>query len=357
MRDVTILLDRDQPDTRVLSRFWTVFSCRDGAVAPVTRARRAGGRIVYAHPDPVCEDLGAVALRVEPLRRVAPDQAERILADGAAPGARIVSSADLRPAALFERLGAQLMEDAAAFAAPPYARYAGGVGVHVTGEVWAHPESRIGPGVVLEADEGPIIVDAGARLGGYTFVRGPAYIGPGAHIDGARLTGPVVIGRACRIGGEVDTSVVGDFSNKHHEGFLGHSLVGRWVNLGALTTTSDLKNNYGAVRLRAPDARGALCEIATGRIKFGAIVSDCVKTAIGSQLNTGSILDAGANLFGAKPTPPYMKPFSWGPDGVYRLDRFLADCATIFARRGQTPDDAFCARARRLWTQTYGEGA
>lgn len=217
-----------------------------------------------------------------------------------------------------------------------------------------HPSSDIQPGCVIDTSDGPVIIDKGARISRLSHLAGPLYIGENARIDSAHLCGPVVIGRECRIGGEIERSIFNDYSNKHHEGFVGHSIVGEWVNLGALTTTSDLKNNYGQIRLESAApwcGRPELHRYDTGEIKFGSIISEFVKTAIGTMINTGSVLDIGSNVFGDRPAK-YLPAFSWGADSaaLYDPDRFLSDAQTIAARRKVTLDDARIATLRHVRT-------
>jgi UDP-N-acetylglucosamine diphosphorylase/glucosamine-1-phosphate N-acetyltransferase len=132
--------------------------------------------------------------------------------------------------------------------------------------------------------------------------------------------------------GEIEDSVVLGYSNKAHDGFLGHAYLGRWVNLGALTTNSDLKNNYGPIRVWTP--RG---EVDTGLTKLGCMLGDHVKTGIGVMLNTGTVIGAGSNVFGAVQPPKYVPPFRWGSGNAleaYGLDRFLGTARTVMERRG-----------------------
>ena len=190
---------------------------------------------------------------------------------------------------------------------------------------------------MIDTSEGPVIIDKGAKISRLSYLAGPVYVGENARIDSAHLVGPVVIGRECRIGGEVECSIFNDYSNKHHEGFIGHSIVGEWVNLGALTTTSDLKNNYGQIRLESAApwcGRPELHRYDTGEIKFGSVISEFVKTAIGTMINTGSVLDIGSNVFGDRPAK-YLPAFSWGAasESLYDPDRFISDAQTIAARR------------------------
>jgi UDP-N-acetylglucosamine diphosphorylase/glucosamine-1-phosphate N-acetyltransferase len=153
-------------------------------------------------------------------------------------------------------------------------------------------------------------------------------VGRGSTILGGSV-GEVSIGPVCRIHGEVEASVVLGYSNKAHDGFLGHAYLGCWVNLGAMTTNSDLKNNYGNVRLWTPEG-----DVDTGERKLGCLLGDHVKTAIGTLLNTGTVVEAGSNLFGAAQPPKYVPPFSWGAEGTYALEKFLATAALVMGRRG-----------------------
>ncbi len=196
--------------------------------------------------------------------------------------------------------------------------------------LYIHQDSSIYPHVVFDVSSGPIIVDKNVKISPFSFLEGPLYIGPNTHIDNARITGGCIIGTNCRIGGEIENSIICDFSNKHHEGFLGHSFVGHWVNIGALATTSDLKNNYGLVKLNINDSH-----INTGTIKFGSILGDFVKVGIGTMLNTGTVIDIGSTIVNSR-VNGYIKPFTWA-DGIsrYRLDKFINDTKKIMARRNQ----------------------
>ncbi len=208
-------------------------------------------------------------------------------------------------------------------------------------ELYLHKSCQLAPYSVLDTRSGPIVLDAEVEVLPFCYLQGPVYAAPKARLE--RLRGSsLVLGRAVRAGGEIQNSLIGDFSNKCHEGFLGHSIVGNWVNLGALTTTSNLKNNYGLVRLQVPAKHrpepGEKClTIATERMKLASLIGDHVKTAIGSMLGTGTILDCASNVFGAF-IPKYLPPFSWGSAGeLYELDRFLSDSKKIAARRMQKP--------------------
>jgi glucose-1-phosphate thymidylyltransferase len=193
-----------------------------------------------------------------------------------------------------------------------------------------HQDANIYPNVVFDVSSGPIVIDKDVKITPFSYLEGPLYIGPQSRIDNARITGGCIIGTSCRIGGEVENSIICDYTNKHHEGFLGHSFVGHWVNIGALATTSDLKNNYGIVKLNINEKI-----INTNAIKFGSIIGDFSKIGIGTMLNTGSVLDIGSNIVVSR-FSGYSNPFTWLENkNKYRLDKFISDTKKIMGRRNQ----------------------
>jgi len=176
---------------------------------------------------------------------------------------------------------------------------------------------------------GAVVVDQGAEVRSGTRLEGPIYVGPGTRVLGGFLRGSV-FGPECRVRGEISTSVFLGYANKSHDGFVGHSVIGHWVNLGAGTTTSNLKNTYGPVRLEVDGER-----IETGRLNLGSLVGDHAKTAIGTMLATGTVISAGANVFGPPSAPKYIPPFAWGCSGAERMseDGFLRVAERVMARR------------------------
>ena len=198
--------------------------------------------------------------------------------------------------------------------------------------------ARVEPGVVFDVRHGAIVLEqhvyvrAGARLDG------PLYVGPGSELLGGPI-GSSAIGPRCKVRGEVTSSVFLGYANKAHEGFLGHSVIGRWANLGAGTTTSNLKNTYGAIRLETPDTR-----IETGRQFLGSLVGDHAKTAIGTLFSTGSVVGVGANVFGAPGVPKTIPAFAWGLGGERQsLDGFLTTARRVMPRRAVEVTDAVAA--------------
>jgi UDP-N-acetylglucosamine diphosphorylase/glucosamine-1-phosphate N-acetyltransferase len=210
-------------------------------------------------------------------------------------------------------------------------------GAHVLSpsSVAIHPTARVAPTCVLDGAQGPIVVERDAVLEPHTYVMGPCWIGAGTHVLGGKLGGGVSLGPTCRVAGEIEESIFQGYANKRHHGFVGHSIVGAWANLGALTTTSDLKNNYGDVRVTMFGVAHA-----TKESKVGAFVGDHVKTGIGTLLTTGAVLGPAANLFaGGTMSPKELPAFAWW-DGAtlstYEIERFVATARIVCARRGRT---------------------
>ena len=162
--------------------------------------------------------------------------------------------------------------------------------------------------VVLDAENGPIYIGAGAEIHPFTRIEGPCYIGPGSVLFGAKCRAGNSIGPMCRIGGEIEGTIIQGHSNKYHDGFLGHAYVGQWVNLGALTTNSDLKNDYSEVKISL-DGR---TQIPTGSNKVGALIGDHARTSIGTLLNTGAFVGAMTVLVaGGRLMPKFIPSFTW----------------------------------------------
>jgi UDP-N-acetylglucosamine diphosphorylase/glucosamine-1-phosphate N-acetyltransferase len=182
-------------------------------------------------------------------------------------------------------------------------------------------------------------------------ILGPAFIGDGSVVRAcAAIYGGTSIGPVCKVGGEVQSSVLQSHSNKQHGGFLGHSFVGSWVNLGAATNNSDLKNNYGDVRVELDGE-----SIDTGSASVGATIGDHSKTAIGTLLNTGTVVGIFCSVFADGFPPKSIPSFSWGtPDGFVRYDVDMAvDTATrVMARRGVEMTPALERRIREIFTAT-----
>jgi UDP-N-acetylglucosamine diphosphorylase/glucosamine-1-phosphate N-acetyltransferase len=167
--------------------------------------------------------------------------------------------------------------------------------------------------VVIDAEHGPVYLDEGVEVHPFTRIEGPCYVGKKSILLGAKCREGNSIGPMCRIGGEVEESIIHGFSNKYHDGFLGHAYVGEWVNLGALTTNSDLKNDYGDVEVIL-DGR---TPIKTGSVKVGALIGDHTKTSIGTLLNSGAYVGAMALIMTTgKPLQKFIPDFAWLIEGI-----------------------------------------
>ncbi len=202
------------------------------------------------------------------------------------------------------------------------------------GSLWIAPSAKIEPMVVADTTLGPVIIDEHAVVSAFTRLEGPCYIGPRSQIFGAKIRGGTSIGPQCRVGGEVEASILHGYSNKYHDGFLGHSYVGAWVNLGAGTQNSDLRNDYGEVMV----PMGGM-SVHTGMNKVGCFLGDHTKTGLGTLLNTGTIVGAFCNLLPAGSfAPKYVPSFtSWWNGSLreaFTLDQLLATAEIAMPRRG-----------------------
>jgi UDP-N-acetylglucosamine diphosphorylase/glucosamine-1-phosphate N-acetyltransferase len=207
-------------------------------------------------------------------------------------------------------------------------------GAHLVqpGQIHIAPGARVKPGVVLDAEEGPIHIDRDALVQPNAAVEGPCYIGPGSIIrPGASIRGGTSIGPVCKVGGEIDGSIIHGYTNKQHDGFLGHSYVAEWINLGADTVTSDLKNTYGTIRVFINGVG-----VETGQHFIGSIIGDHSKTGIGTILPTGCVIGVAANVFTQRPLPKFIPSFAWLTDeGMtgYRVEKAVQIARTVMLRR------------------------
>ncbi len=181
-------------------------------------------------------------------------------------------------------------------------------------DVFIAPGVQVHPMVVIDTTGGPVYIDADAEIHPFTRIEGPCYIGKRSILLGAKCREGNTIGPVCRVGGEIEESIIQGYSNKYHDGFLGHAFVGEWVNLGALTTNSDLKNDYSSVEVILDGKR----PIPTGSPKVGSLIGDHTKTSIGTLLNTGAYVGAMSIIVGTgKPLPKFIPSFVWYLDGHF----------------------------------------
>jgi UDP-N-acetylglucosamine diphosphorylase / glucose-1-phosphate thymidylyltransferase / UDP-N-acetylgalactosamine diphosphorylase / glucosamine-1-phosphate N-acetyltransferase / galactosamine-1-phosphate N-acetyltransferase len=190
--------------------------------------------------------------------------------------------------------------------------------------------AEIEPHVMVDLTGGPVLVRTGTVIQSFTRLIGPCYVGEHCTITTDRIAGSS-IGEHSKVHGEMSSSIVLGHANKSHDGFVGHSYLGRWVNLGAGTITSNLKNTYGPVQLWTPYG-----PVSTGLTFLGTMFGDYAKTGIGARLTTGTVVGAGANIFGTAPTGKFVPPFAWGdaaPYETFAFDKFLDVAERQMARR------------------------
>tara|TARA_A100001015_G_scaffold202270_1_gene225895 strand:+ start:185 stop:1438 length:1254 start_codon:yes stop_codon:yes gene_type:complete len=191
--------------------------------------------------------------------------------------------------------------------------------------------------VLIDARKGPVIIEQNVSIQSHSRLEGPLYIAEGATIKSGTILSNSSIGKYCKIGGEVHSSIFHSYSNKSHTGFCGHSIIGEWVNMGAGTTISNLKNNYGTVRIGHK-------KLDTGQQFCGAIVGDHVKLGIGTLLNCGTRVGLGSSLTGTMIHTGDIPLFSWGEASryeIHKLEKFLTMVSRMTARRNYVLNDRF----------------
>jgi len=197
------------------------------------------------------------------------------------------------------------------------------------------PQAELEPFVSINANNGPVIVEAGVKIQSFTRLEGPCFIGEQTQLFRANIREETSIGPVCRIGGEIEGSIIHGFANKYHDGFLGHSYVCSWVNLGALTTNSDLKNDYSNVKIPLGQQY-----LDTGDRKIGCFIGDHAKTAIGTLFNTGSNVGVMAMVLPAgklcpKHIPSFCRLWHGRLDDECNFDAACQTAATAMGRRNQ----------------------
>lgn len=188
---------------------------------------------------------------------------------------------------------------------------------------------------ILNATSGPIYLAKNAEIMEGCIVRGGLALGESSALKmGAKIYGATTLGPHCKVGGEVNNSVIIGYSNKGHDGFLGNSALGEWCNLGADTNNSNLKNNYDEVKAWSyVDGRFAK----TGQQFCGLIMGDHSKSGINTMFNTGTVVGVSANVYGAGFPRNFIASFTWGgPQGTmeYRIDKALDTADRMMKRRG-----------------------
>jgi UDP-N-acetylglucosamine diphosphorylase/glucosamine-1-phosphate N-acetyltransferase len=206
-------------------------------------------------------------------------------------------------------------------------------------DVFLEPGAKV-ECAILNAQTGPIYIGKDAEVMEGSVIRGPFSLGEHATLKlGTKIYGATTIGPQSKVGGEVSNSVIFGYSNKAHDGFLGNSVIGEWCNLGADTNNSNLKNNYGQVKLWN---YGVNDYVSTGLTFCGLIMGDHSKCGINTMFNTGTVVGVNANIFGAGFPATHVPSFSWGGSegGVtYKLPNAFEVASRVFERRGMIFDE------------------
>ena len=215
--------------------------------------------------------------------------------------------------------------------------------------LWVHETARIDPYTVFDTTNGPIILGPNVWVQPFSRIEGPCAIGADSQLFRANLRGCVSIGPNCRIGGEVEAAIVHGHSNKYHEGFLGHAYIGEWVNLGAITSNSDLRNDYGEVFVPLQGD-----PVPTGQAKVGCFIGDHTRTGMGSMLNTGTAIGVMCNILPAGILLPKHVPsftaVSYGRVAPgFALEKLFETARTVMSRRGKS----FGECEEQLYTTLY----
>lgn len=222
------------------------------------------------------------------------------------------------------------------------------------GLIHIEEDAVVEAGCVLDAGGGPIYIGPGARVMAGSVLRGPVAVCRESVIKaGAKIYGDTTIGPVCKVGGEVNNCIFHSYSNKAHDGFAGNSLFGQWVNFGADTNTSNLKNNYSEIRITDWSSRE---EMETGQQFLGAIIGDHTKTAINTQLNTGTVCGVCCNIFSGDFPPKFIPSFSWVGSNViqpYHLNRAFEAMETMMARRDVELSEDYREMMRKIFREEH----
>lgn len=203
---------------------------------------------------------------------------------------------------------------------------------------------------ILNASTGPIYIGKDAEVMEGSIVRGPFALCEHSTLKlGAKIYGPTTIGPYCKVGGEVNNSVIFGYTNKAHDGFLGNAVIGEWCNIGANSNNSNLKNNYADVKLWNYEKERF---VNTGLTFCGLIMGDHSKCGINTMFNTGTVVGVNANIFGSGFPRNFVPSFSWGGASgftTYKIEDAIDVAARVFERRGLVFDE----KEKDILTQVF----
>ncbi len=227
-------------------------------------------------------------------------------------------------------------------------------GAHILGDVIIEEGATVYPGVVIDGLEGPVVIAKDAVIMPNATILGPSYIGEKSRIKvGAKIYEGTSIGPVCKIGGEVEETIIQGYSNKQHDGFLGHAYIGEWVNLGADTNNSDLKNNYSSVKIFIDGEW-----INTGEMFVGLMMGDHSKSGINTMFNTGSVVGFSSNIYGGDFPPKFIPSFAWGgSEGfvTYKFDKAVETARRVMGRRKVKLTEAYRRMMEKIYEITSDE--
>jgi len=230
-------------------------------------------------------------------------------------------------------------------------------GVMILGEqgVAIHPDAVVMPGVILNSELGPVVIEENATIRPGSIITGPAYIGPGSTVlEQANIKPNTAIGPVCKVAGEIGGTIFQGYANKAHAGHLGDSWIGEWANLGADTTNSNLLNTYAEINARA--SKNSKME-KTGETFLGVTMGDHAKTAIGTRIMTGAIVGTGVMYAASGAMTGTIDAFAWITDAgekSFRLGKFVDISMSVMGRRGITQSQAYSRRLTILHEQVTG---
>ncbi len=278
------------------------------------------------------------------LQAVSPVTVDDCVADWvqALPGVEAGGHVVRRPWELVDLNAAQITADFAAACDPTTAGFhpAGFAVVGPADRLYLHPSARIDPMVVADTTAGPVWIGEGAVVTAFTRLEGPCAVGPHTQLFGAKVKTGTTLGPHCRVGGEVEASILLGYANKYHDGFLGHSYLGEWVNLAAATGTADLRCDYKPVTVKI---NGEV--VSSGRLKVGSIFGDHARTGLGVLLDAGTVVGPFAAVLPSGRLAPRVVPglARTGPEGTTPapdLEELFATADRAMRRRGRelTPE-------------------
>ncbi|MBK8662888.1 MAG: transferase [Ignavibacteriales bacterium] len=218
--------------------------------------------------------------------------------------------------------------------------------------IYIHETARIMPGAVIDATDGPVFINSDAIVYPNAVIEGPVCIGKGTKVkSGASIYHGVTVGKVCKVGGEIEGNIISPYTNKQHSGFMGHAYIGSWVNIGADTNNSDLKNNYGTVKITVNGE-----QIDSGQQFLGLIMGDHSKTAINTMFNTGTVVGFSSNIFGPGFPSKSIPSFAWGGADMmttYDIEKSIETAKRVVQRRNKSISETEEKLFRKVFDLTH----